>query len=46
MSERDTVLEKKGLILKSGGCYRLNGKLALSRSIGDRSEKEYISSEP
>ena len=28
------------------GCYRINGNLALSRAVGDRYQRPYMSSEP
>lgn len=40
--ERKTIEEKGGIILKN----RLEGELALSRSIGDYRFKKYLSSEP
>ena len=44
--ERENIMRKGGCILKCGDCYRLNGKLNLSRSIGDKSYKPLISHTP
>lgn len=44
--EREDVIGRRGLILKTGGTYRVHGNLSLSRSIGDKNYKEFISSTP
>ena len=44
--EREVVRKRGGFILKRGGCYRVCGELNLSRSIGDKKYKPYISSTP
>lgn len=41
--ERKNVIRKNGRILKIGETYRVNGSLSLSRSIGDKNYKKYIS---
>ena len=44
--ERKNVIRKNGRILKIGETYRVNGNLSLSRSIGDKNYKKYISNIP
>lgn len=39
-------MSKGGLIFKRGTQYRINGELNISRSIGDKKHKYYMSSEP
>lgn len=39
-------MSKGGLIFKRGTQYRINGELNISRSIGDKKHKKYMSSEP
>ncbi len=39
-------MSKGGLIFKRGNQYRINGELNISRSIGDRKHKGYMSAEP
>lgn len=39
-------MSKGGLIFKRGNQYRINGQLNISRSIGDRKHKNYMSAEP
>lgn len=43
--ERNRVVQLGGTVDWCGGVYRINGNLALSRSIGDRSERPWVSSE-
>jgi len=39
-------MSKGGLIFKRGNQYRINGELNISRSLGDKKHKQYMSSEP
>eukprot|EP00592_Proboscia_alata_P028063 CAMPEP_0194437586 /NCGR_PEP_ID=MMETSP0176-20130528/100686_1 /TAXON_ID=216777 /ORGANISM="Proboscia alata, Strain PI-D3" /LENGTH=493 /DNA_ID=CAMNT_0039258965 /DNA_START=35 /DNA_END=1516 /DNA_ORIENTATION=- len=48
LSERNRIEKLGGCITKptsSGGVHRINGNLAVSRAIGDRSEKPWVSSQ-
>ena len=44
--ERDEVVERGGFIAKSGGIDRVNGSLAVSRSLGDIKLAAYLSQTP
>lgn len=44
--ERDEVVERGGFIAKSGGIDRVNGSLAVSRSLGDVKLAAYLSQTP
>lgn len=39
-------LERQGRPIEGTGVYRVNGNLSLSRAIGDRAERPYVSSSP
>jgi hypothetical protein len=45
-SERKRIEKLGGTVLYWGNSYRVNGSLAVSRSIGDASHKPYVSAEP
>eukprot|EP00521_Asterionellopsis_glacialis_P009221 CAMPEP_0195288292 /NCGR_PEP_ID=MMETSP0707-20130614/5015_1 /TAXON_ID=33640 /ORGANISM="Asterionellopsis glacialis, Strain CCMP134" /LENGTH=489 /DNA_ID=CAMNT_0040348143 /DNA_START=292 /DNA_END=1761 /DNA_ORIENTATION=+ len=40
------LVDSNGKPVENGGVYRINGNLALSRAIGDRSERPLVSAEP
>ncbi|KAL7429849.1 hypothetical protein ACHAXM_001901 [Skeletonema potamos] len=44
--EQDDVIERGGFISKSGGIDRVNGSLAVSRSLGDVKLAPYLSQNP
>jgi protein phosphatase 1L len=44
--ENERVCQSGGIIIHRGGTYRLNGELALSRSLGDLRHKPCLSSTP
>jgi protein phosphatase 1G len=44
--EYHRVINKGATVLKAGGCLRLEGKLAVTRSIGDLKFKSFISNQP
>ena len=45
-TERDSVLERGGFVTKSGDTARVNGTLAITRSIGDANLAPVLSREP
>jgi serine/threonine protein phosphatase PrpC len=45
-SEVAEIMSKGGLIFKRGTQYRINGELNVSRSLGDKKHKQYMSAEP
>jgi serine/threonine protein phosphatase PrpC len=40
------LVDKRGLPVENKGVYRVNGNLALSRAMGDRSERPVVTAEP
>ncbi|KAL0272284.1 UNVERIFIED_CONTAM: hypothetical protein PYX00_005319 [Menopon gallinae] len=44
--EFERIETQGGYVLKAGGSYRVNGQLSVSRAIGDKEYKPYVSSEP
>lgn len=45
-SERKRIEKLGGIVLDWGNCCRVNGSLAVSRAIGDKAFKPYVSAEP
>lgn len=44
--ERELVYQRGGMVSKEGATYRVNGSLAVTRSIGDSALSQYLSREP
>ena len=44
--EQERIYKNGGLVVKSGGFLRVNGRLVVSRGIGDSEYKELITPEP